>query len=57
MRHRHTERLGGLEVDDHLELDRELNGKLRRLRAAQNAIDIGGGATPEFPRVGSYALI
>ena len=30
---------------DHLEFCRQLNGQLRRLRAAQNAIDISGGAT------------
>jgi hypothetical protein len=34
------ERLGCLEVQDHLKFCRELNGKLRRLSAAQNAIDI-----------------
>ena len=46
LRHRQAERLCGLEVDGHLVLRRQLNGQLRRLRAAQNAIDIGGGATP-----------
>jgi hypothetical protein len=37
-------RLGGLEVDHQLELDRNLNGKLARLRAAQDAVCIDGGA-------------
>src|SRR6516162_1288989 len=40
-----TKRLGGLEVYGHLKFCRELNGKLRRLRASQDAIDISGGTT------------
>src|SRR6516165_10121748 len=40
-----TERPGGLAVHDHLELGRELHRKIARLFAAQNAIDISGGAT------------
>jgi hypothetical protein len=32
--YRKTERLGGLEVQDHLELGRKLNGQFRRLCAA-----------------------
>ena len=40
-----AERLGGLEVDEHLELGRKLHREIARLRAAQNAIDIGGGTT------------
>src|SRR5271169_6004342 len=40
-----AECLGGLEVDDQFERGRLLNGQLRRLRAAQDEIDIGGGAT------------
>ena len=55
MRHRKTERLGGLEVYDHLELGRKLHREIARLRAAQNAIDIGGGATPGVYRVGSVS--
>src|SRR5215831_16925315 len=39
-----AERLGGLEVQDHLELGRKLNGKIARLLAAQDAIHIRGGA-------------
>jgi hypothetical protein len=38
--HVETERLGGLKVDHQLELDRGLDGKLARLRALENAIDI-----------------
>jgi hypothetical protein len=41
LRCRQTERLGGFGVQSHLEFDRKLNGKFRRLRAAQNAIHIG----------------
>src|SRR6516164_6179458 len=41
-----NERLGGFEVHDHLEFCRKLNREIARLRPAQNAIDIGGGATP-----------
>ena len=40
-----TERLGGLEVQDHLKFCRKLHREIARLLAAQNAIDIGGGAT------------
>jgi hypothetical protein len=39
-------RLGGLEVHDHLVFHRKLHREIARFRAAQNAIDIGGGATP-----------
>ena len=42
---------GGLAVHDHLEFCRELHRKIARLRAAQDAIDIGGGATPDVWRV------
>src|SRR5262249_4862769 len=41
-----TEPLGGLAVQDHLKFCRELHREIARLLAAQNAIDIGGGATP-----------
>jgi len=51
--YRKAERLGGLDVDDHLELGRQLNGQVRRLRAAQDAIDISGGATVGVYQVGS----
>src|SRR6516162_1440720 len=43
-RHRKTERLGSPKVQDHLELGRELHRKIARLIAAQDAIDISGGA-------------
>src|SRR6266480_4680326 len=42
-RHVEAERLGGLEVDHQLELDWGLDGKLARVRASQDAIDIGRG--------------
>ena len=45
--YRKAERRGGLAVYDHLELGRELHQEITRLRAAQNAIHIGGGATKE----------
>jgi hypothetical protein len=44
--HGKTERLGGLEVHDHFEFCRKLHREIARLLAAQDAIDIGGGATP-----------
>src|SRR6516165_3330414 len=39
--YRKAERLGGLEVHDHLKFGRELHREIARLLAAQNAIDIG----------------
>jgi hypothetical protein len=39
-----AEGLGGLEVDNQFELGGELNRQLAHLCAAQNAIDIRGGA-------------
>src|SRR6516165_5939664 len=41
-----AERRGGLAVHDHLEPGRELHREIARLRAAQNPINISGGATP-----------
>src|ERR1700674_2349126 len=38
------ERLGGLEIDDELELGRLLDGKIGRLGPLQDSIDIDGGA-------------
>jgi hypothetical protein len=38
------EYLGGLEIDDHLVLERRLDGKLAWLIALENAIGIGGSA-------------
>ena len=49
--HLKTERLGGPAVHDHFEFCRELHRKIARLLAAQNAIHIGGGATPDVYRV------
>jgi hypothetical protein len=45
-----AKRVGGLAVHDHLEFGRELHRESARLLAAQNAIDIGGGTTPEVYR-------
>src|SRR5215468_3527576 len=42
-----AKRLGGLEVEDHLKFCRQLNGELRGLRAAQNAIHVSGAATKD----------
>src|SRR5215471_5715367 len=39
-----TERLGGFQVDDELELDRELDGKVTRLLAFEDSVHIGRGA-------------
>src|SRR5258707_13454206 len=46
-RHVEADRLGGLQVDDKLELGRKLNRQIVRLRAAQDAVDIVRGATPK----------
>ena len=51
--HRKAERLGGLAVHDHLVFRRKLYREIARLRAAQDAIDIRGGATNDVYRVGS----
>ena len=48
-----VERRGGLAVYGHLKLGRELHREIARLRAAQNAIDIRGGATEVVYRVDS----
>ena len=53
MGYRKAKRLGGLEVHGHFEFCRQLNGKFRWLLAAQNAIDVGGGATEEVYPVDS----
>src|SRR5260221_10003112 len=42
--HVEAERLGGLEVDHQLELDRSLNGKLARLLSLEDAIGIDSRA-------------
>ena len=47
LRHRKAERLGGLEVHGHLVFRRKLHREIARLLAAQNAIDINGGATKD----------
>ena len=43
--YRQPERLGGLEVDDQLELQRLLHGQLRGLGAFEDLVDVGGGAS------------
>jgi hypothetical protein len=48
-----TERLCGLEVQDHLKFCRKLHRKIARLLAAQDPIDISGGATPDVYEVDS----
>jgi hypothetical protein len=48
-----AERRGGLAVHDHLEPGRELHREITRLLAAQDAIDISGGATIGVYRVDS----
>src|SRR5262252_1365416 len=52
-RYRKAQRLGGLAVQDHLELGRKLHREITRLLAAQDAIDIGGGTTKGVYQVGS----
>ena len=53
LRHHKAERLGGLEVHNHLKFCRELHREIARLRSAQDAVDIGGGATIGVYPVGS----
>jgi hypothetical protein len=47
-RHLEAERLCRLKVDDKLELDRGLDGKLAQLRSLEDAIDIGGRVSYRF---------
>ena len=47
-RHVEAERLGGLEVDDQLELGRLLHRQVGRLLALEDAIDIAGCALVEI---------
>src|SRR6516165_7726337 len=51
--YREAKRLGGLEVHGHLELGGQLHREIARLRAAQDAIDIDGGATNDVYQVDS----
>jgi len=44
VRHGEAERLRRLHVQRHLELDRQLNRKLRWIGATENPIDVGRGA-------------
>ena len=43
-RHVETERFGGLEIDDQVELGRRLNRKVSRLLTLKNAVDVAGRA-------------
>jgi hypothetical protein len=55
-----AQRLGSLEVHDHLEFGRKLHREIARLRTAQNAVHVGGGATPdvyEIDSVGEQAAV
>src|SRR5712692_5833517 len=47
-RDRQAEGLGGLAVDDQLELRRLLDGQVGGLSAAQDLVHIGGGAPPQI---------
>jgi hypothetical protein len=43
-RHVEPERFGSLEIDHQFKLDRCLDGKLARIRALEDTIDVGRGA-------------
>ena len=49
-RDREAERLGGLEVDDHLELDWLLNWKIGWLGTPENLVDVGSGAPKQIKK-------
>src|SRR5439155_17477767 len=51
LRHRESERLGGLEVDDQLELGRLLDGQIPGLRTLENLVHVGGGAAVQVRKV------
>jgi hypothetical protein len=53
LRHSEAERLGGFEVDGHVKFDWQLNGKVRRLFAPENAIHIRRRTTKDVHGVGS----
>src|SRR5690349_6585942 len=46
-----AERLGGLEVDDHLELGWLLNWKIGRLRTPQNLVNVISGAPKQVSNI------
>src|SRR2546426_11666379 len=50
-RDRQAERLGGLEVDDQIELGRLLDGQVAGLGALQNLVHVGGGTAPQVVRI------
>jgi len=51
LRHGEAERLGGLEVDDQLELGRFLHRKIGRVRALDNAVHVIGGPAEYVRRI------
>ena len=46
-----ADRLGGLEIDDEIELGRLLDPKVGRLRPAQNLVNVVGGAPKQAREV------
>src|SRR3981189_1978375 len=48
LRDRNAERLGGLQIDDQLELRRLLDGKVGWLRALEDLVHVCGGASDEI---------
>jgi hypothetical protein len=54
-RHVEAEYLGGLEVDDKLELGRRLDRQISRLLAAQDAIKVRRSASPQIGYVGAIS--
>jgi hypothetical protein len=56
MRNSETKRLGGLEVDNKIELGRLLDGEITGLRPAQNFVDIVGGVPKQFGMFGPYDM-
>src|SRR5438128_7777104 len=55
LRNRQPERLGGLEVDDQLELGWLLDGEIGGSRALQDLVDIDGTASVEIGRIRGVA--
>src|SRR5262249_29256724 len=47
-RHTEPQRVGSLQVDHQFELGRRLHGKIARISALQNTVDVGCGATEDI---------
>src|SRR5262249_36804139 len=47
-RHTEPQRVGSLQVDHRFELGRRLHGKIARISALQNTVDVGCGATEDI---------